>query len=42
MAVNITARVRGKNYVPGVLHTDTFDRLTNGVIFPAEFCVKKG
>ena len=39
MAVNITARNQERNCAPGVLHTDSFNPLANGVIFQAEFCV---
>ena len=39
MAVNIiSARDGERNCAPGVLHSDTFDPLANGVIFQAEFC----
>ena len=37
LADNITARDQERNYAPGMLHTDTFDRLANVVIFQLNF-----
>ena len=39
LAVDITARDLERNCASGVLHTDSFDWLANGLIFPAEICV---
>ena len=42
LAVNSTSLEIEKVHVfnaPGVLHVDTFDRPSNGVIFPAEFSI---
>ena len=38
LAVNIMQETRERNYVPGVLHTDTFV-VFRSIGIPAEFCV---